>query len=175
MDVLAHPNPSLKQRAEEVDPTTEPDLRDLAKRMAHAMYDAPGIGLAAPQIGVMKRVIVFDLGEEEGPGLIALCNPRIVDASGDCTSDDEGCLSLPGITVPVERACTVVCEAESLDGKPVRIEASDLLARLLQHEIDHLDGVLIVDRAAPDDRKAALRQYLDVQQDSIRTHSPDEL
>ena len=91
-DVLAHPNPSLKMRAEEVDPPNEPDLLALCKRMAKTMYDAPGIGLAAPQIGVMKRVIVFDLGEEAGTGLVAICNPVITEASGECVSDEEGCL-----------------------------------------------------------------------------------
>ncbi len=174
-DVLAHPNPSLKMRSEEVDPTNEPDLRALCKRMAKAMYDAPGIGLAAPQIGVMKRVIVFDLGEEAGTGLVAICNPVITESSGECESDEEGCLSLPGITVPVERACTITCEAVTLDGKAIRIEAEGLLARMLQHEIDHLDGKLIIDRAEPDERKAALRRYLEVQQGGRPPHVPDEL
>jgi peptide deformylase len=174
-DVLAHPNPSLKMRSEEVDPANEPDLRALCKRMAKAMYDAPGIGLAAPQIGVMKRVIVFDLGEESGTGLVAICNPVIVESSGECESDEEGCLSLPGITVPIERACKITCEAETLDGKHVRIEAEDLLARMLQHEIDHLDGKLIIDRAEPEERKAALRRYLEVQQGTRPPHVSEEL
>jgi peptide deformylase len=128
--------------------------------MARVMYEAPGIGLAAPQIGVLKRVIVYDLSED-GDGLSAVCNPRIVDQSDECTVDDEGCLSLPGISVPVERSCSVVCEGVSLDGTPVRIEAEGLLARLFQHEIDHLDGMLIIDRATAEERKAALRRYHD--------------
>jgi peptide deformylase len=174
-DVLAHPNPSLKIRADEVDTATESDLRDLCKRMAKVMYDAPGIGLAAPQIGVMKRVIVFDLGEESGTGLVAICNPVITEASGECTTEEEGCLSLPGITVPVERACKITCEAVSLEGKRVRIQAEDLLARMLQHEIDHLNGELIIDKASPEERKAALRRYLEVQQGTRAPHVPDEL
>lgn len=158
MDVLCHPNPALKQRADEVDPGTDAGLRDLVKRMAQRMYEAPGIGLAATQIGVQQRVIVYDL-DDEGNGLVALCNPVIVDASDECEVGDEGCLSLPGITVPVERACALTCEGVTLDGTHVRIEAEGLHARLLQHEIDHLDGVLIIDRATPEERKAALQRY----------------
>jgi peptide deformylase len=157
MDVLSHPNAALKQKAAPVDPTVEKDLLDLCRTMAKAMYDAPGIGLAAPQIGVLKRVIVYDL-EDEGR-VIALCNPEIVDHGEERAVDDEGCLSLPGITVPIERSVAVVCEALSLSGKPVRIEAEGLHARVLQHEVDHLDGVLILDRATPEERKAALQRY----------------
>lgn len=155
MDILAHPNPALKQIAAEVDPKTDRELKKLAKRMAKAMYDAPGIGLAAPQVGVQKRLIVYDLDEH----LVALCNPRIVERSEETEVDEEGCLSLPGISVPVERALAVVCEAQTLDGTHVRIEAEDLHARMLQHETDHLDGILILDRATPEERKAAVRRY----------------
>ena len=122
------------------------------------MYEAPGIGLAAPQIGVLKRVIVYDLSQD-GDDLHVLCNPVITSASGECETDEEGCLSLPGIGVPVTRACQVVCEGLDLDGNPVRIEAQGLAARLFQHEIDHLDGRLIIDRATDEERKAALRRY----------------
>lgn len=157
MDVLLHPSAALKQIAAQVDPTTETDLRDLCQKMARVMYEAPGIGLAAPQVGVLKRVIVYDLEDDGRP--IALCNPQIVEFGDEREVDDEGCLSLPGISVPVDRPMTVVCEAVSLAGKPVRIEAAGLHARVLQHEIDHLDGVLIIDRATPEERKAALVRY----------------
>jgi peptide deformylase len=159
-DVLTHPNAALKQRAEEVDPTTDTELRELCARMARAMYGAPGIGLAATQIGVMKRVIVYDLDDERG--VIALCNPRIVTTSEEVVVDEEGCLSLPGITVNVERAFQLTIEAETLKGSTVTFDAEDLHARLLQHEIDHLDGVLIIDRAEPEERRAALRRYMDL-------------
>ena len=159
-EVLIHPNAALKQRASEVDPTTDAELRELCGRMAKAMYDAPGIGFAATQIGVMKRVIVYDLDDERG--LVALCNPRIVSTSDEVVVDEEGCLSLPGITVNVERAFHVTCEAETLKGSTVTFDAEDLHARLLQHEIDHLDGVLIIDRADAEERKAALRRYMDL-------------
>jgi len=162
MEVLSHPNAALKQRAEPVDPTTDSDLRELCRKMAQAMYDAPGIGLAAPQLGVLKRVIVYDL-EEDSPGAVALCNPEIVEASDEREFDDEGCLSLPGITIPIERSCRVICEAQTITGRVVRIEAEGLHARLLQHEIDHLDGVLMIDRASDEERKAALRRYLEAQ------------
>lgn len=158
MDILDYPSPALASASEKVDPSVDDSLPRLAERMARIMYDAPGIGLAAPQIGVMKRFIVYDLSDD-GSGLTALCNPRIVERSGTCDVDEEGCLSLPGIAVPVERACEVVCEAELLNGETVRIAAEGLMARMFQHEIDHLDGKLIIDRADPDERKAALKRY----------------
>ena len=158
MEVLSHPNAALKQIAAEVDPTSEPDLKDLCKTMAKVMYEAPGVGLAAPQMGVLKRVIVYDIDEEKR-GVVALCNPRIVESSDEVETDDEGCLSLPGINVPVERSVRVTCEALTLAGRPVVIDAEGFHARVLQHEIDHLDGVLIIDRATPEERKAALQRY----------------
>lgn len=160
MEILAHPNPALKQRAYEVDPANDSELRRLVKAMAKTMYEAPGVGLAATQVGVQKRVLVIDL-DEENEGLMVLCNPVIEPASDETELDEEGCLSLPGITVPVERPVAISCEALSIDGKAVRIEAEGLLARVLQHEADHLDGLLIIDRASPEERKAALQRYLE--------------
>jgi len=159
VEILTHPSPALKISAEKVDPHTDTDLPELVGKMARAMYDAPGLGLAATQVGVMKRVFVYDMDD----GLVALCNPRIVARSEDTDIDDEGCLSLPGITIPIERSLGVTCEAVDLQGNSVTIEASELHARLLQHEIDHLDGVLILDRATPDERKAALQRYREAQ------------
>lgn len=158
MDILSHPDPALRSRAEPVDPSADATLRPLAVQMLHAMREAPGVGLAATQVGVQKRLIVFDLEEEP----VAVCNPEIVERSDETDLDEEGCLSLPGITVPIERSVRVVCTGLDLSGAPVRIEASDLLARLLQHETDHLDGVLILDRAAPEERRAAIRRYNEV-------------
>jgi peptide deformylase len=155
MDILEHPNPALKQTAVAVDPAADRELPRLVKAMAQAMHEAPGVGLAATQVGVQKRVIVFDVDE----AVIALCNPTIVERSAETETDDEGCLSLPGITVAVERALSCVCEALDLKGKPVRLEAEGFVARVLQHETDHLDGILIIDRASPDERRAALRRY----------------
>lgn len=155
MDILEHPNPALKQTALPVDPRTDKELPRLVKAMARAMHEAPGVGLAATQVGVQKRVIVFDVDD----GTVALCNPQIVERSEETELDDEGCLSLPGITVPVERAVSCVCEALDLKGEPLRLEAEGFVARVLQHETDHLDGILIIDRASTDDRRAAMRRY----------------
>lgn len=167
MEILSHPSPPLATESCEVDPTTDETLRPLAERMAKIMYEAPGIGLAAPQIGVMKRFIVFDLSEDAS-GLTALCNPRIVEASEECEVDEEGCLSLPGISVPVNRACRVKVEALTLDGESVCIAADGLMARMFQHECDHLEGKLIIDRATPEERKAALRRYREAQEQGTK-------
>jgi peptide deformylase len=171
MDVLSHPNPALKQIASPVDPSTEGNLRELCKEMARLMYEAPGIGLAAPQIGVLKRVIVIaaDL-EDDTQGVMALCNPAIVQSGEEVELDDEGCLSLPGISIPVERAVRVACEALTLSGSSVRIEAEGMQARLLQHEIDHLDGILILDRATPEERKAALVRYREAREGGVKSN-----
>ena len=155
MDILEHPNPALKQHASDVDPVTDKEIPRLVRAMAQAMYEAPGVGLAATQVGVLKRLIVMDVDDE----LMALCNPDLSDLSEETELDDEGCLSLPGITVPVERALRCVCTALDLKGRPVRIEAEGFLSRVLQHEIDHLNGVLIIDRAAPEERRAAIKRY----------------
>lgn len=155
MDILEHPNPALKLHALDVDPKTDKDLPRLVKAMAKSMYDAPGVGLAATQVGVQKRVIVIDVDDK----LIALCNPVILEPSDELETEDEGCLSLPGITVAVERPTACACEAYDLKGNRVRIQAEGFLARVLQHETDHLDGVLIIDRATAEERRAALRRY----------------
>jgi peptide deformylase len=135
--------------------------------MARLMYEAPGVGLAATQVGVLKRVIVYDIDEEKS-GVIALCNPEVVERGEELEVDDEGCLSLPGISVAIERPTRIVCEALSLNGNRVRIEADGFHARLLQHEIDHLDGVLIIDRATPEERKAALVRYREAREAGAR-------
>jgi peptide deformylase len=155
MDILEHPNPALKQAAVPVDPAADTELARLVRSMAQVMHDAPGVGLAATQLGVQKRVIVFDVDD----GVVALCNPVIVERSEETEVEDEGCLSLPGITVPVERNLSCVCDALDLKGKPVRLAAEGFVARVLQHETDHLDGILIIDRATPAERRAAMRRY----------------
>lgn len=157
MMIRQHPDPALRQKCAEVDPVFDRDLPGLVKKLATAMYDAPGVGLAAPQLGVQKRVIVYDIDER----LEALCNPVISDRSEETAVDDEGCLSLPGITVPVARSLRIVCEATKPGGDRMRIEAAGIEARVLQHECDHLDGVLILDRTDPEARKAAIRRYME--------------
>lgn len=155
MDIFIHPNPALKQRAVDVDPKTDTDLPSLVRAMAKAMYEAPGVGLAATQVGVLKRLFIFDIDD----GLVTVCNPVIVPTSDETELDDEGCLSLPGISVPVERPAQVRCEGLDLEGGRVVLEGTGMLARVLQHEADHLEGMLIIDRATPEERRAAIRRY----------------
>lgn len=131
----------LRQVAKPVEKVTK-KRKKLVKDMIETMYEADGVGLAAPQIGLSERIIVIDVGE----GPFALINPEIKDAKGSAI-DVEGCLSVPGEKSYVKRAANVVVEALNEDEKPLRLEADGLLARCLQHEIDHLDGILFIDKA----------------------------
>ncbi len=152
----------LRRRADEVEAAgTDAELDRLIDDMFETMYDARGIGLAAPQIGLSKRLIVVDVGDESGKdvGPFALFNPRILGSSADTEKQEEGCLSIPGVTGSVERAYSVVVEGLDRKGEPIRIEAEAMLARCLQHEIDHLDGVLFIDRMSPLKRNMVLRKY----------------
>ena len=132
----------LRERARLV-PKVTPNIIKLLDNMRDTMYYAEGVGLAAPQIGISKRVIVVDAGE----GLIELINPEIIESSGEDT-DLEGCLSVPGVNEKVCRAFHVKAKGLDRNGKEIIVEASDLLARALQHEVDHLDGVLFIDRVS---------------------------
>jgi peptide deformylase len=122
--------------------------------MLAVMYDAPGLGLAAPQIGVQKQLFVYDV--DDSPQV--LINPKIVESSGEWVYD-EGCLSIPGLYVEMLRPKLVLVEATNLEGNTIQIEADELLARLFQHEIDHLQGVLMFERMTPDQRKMAMAEY----------------
>lgn len=121
-----------------------PNLLTLLDDMADTMYEANGVGLAAPQVGILKRVVVIDIGE----GLVELINPEILETSGS-QIDDEGCLSVPGKYAPVERPNYVKVKATDRDGSEFIIEGEELMARALCHEIDHLDGILYIDKALP--------------------------
>jgi peptide deformylase len=145
LKVLRYGDPSLRRSAEPVGDVTL-EIRRIIADMTETMYDEVGIGLAAPQVGISKRLIV--IADEEGRGVQALVNPAIVDRSGEMTGE-EGCLSIPGVFAPVTRAAWVKVEARSVDGQPVTINARGLRSRVLQHEIDHLDGVLFIDRVDP--------------------------
>ena len=133
----------LRKTCKEVKEIT-PNLITLLDDMADTMYDANGVGLAAPQVGILKRVVVIDIGE----GLGELINPVILETSGSQT-DDEGCLSVPGKYAPVERPNYVKAKAMDRDGNEFIIEGEELMARALCHEIDHLDGILYIDKALP--------------------------
>jgi peptide deformylase len=156
-NVRQFPDPVLRMQTHDVTVFDEP-LRALADRMVAIMTSARGIGLAAPQIGVLQRVLVHQADEEHDP--VVLCNARVIEHGDESETMDEGCLSLgaAGVTVEVERPVRVVVEAVSVDGEPLRLEMGGLEARVVQHEIDHLDGVLIIDRTSPEQRREALRQ-----------------
>jgi peptide deformylase len=132
-----------------------PELRADTERMIAIMRDAMGVGLAATQLGILRRLLVFQAGPDSEP--TALVNPEIEWFSDEVVVAEEGCLSLPRVSMDVERPLHARVEGRDIEGEPVRIEASGLEARVLQHEIDHLDGVLILDRAPRAQRKGALR------------------
>lgn len=150
-------DPVLRQRAE---PVTEidDDLRRLVREMLETMYAAEGVGLAAPQIGIARRVIVIDVNDDEVPAF-GLINPVIVERSTRLDRAEEGCLSIPGLKEIVERPAEVVVEGLSPDGSTRRIEGTGLLARALQHEVDHLDGILFLDRVSPLKRQMLLKRW----------------
>ncbi len=147
------PDPVLKLRAREVEDFGA-DLRRLVERMTALIADANGVGLAANQVGVLRRLFVFRAGDREEP--IAAVNPRIVDRGEEREAGDEGCLSLQGVLVPVERHLSVTLEAQDVGGAPLRLELEGLDARVAQHELDHLDGVLILERTTPEARREAM-------------------
>ncbi|MBU5614314.1 peptide deformylase [Geomonas azotofigens] len=146
--ILTYPDPELKKRSLPVAVITD-KTRELVRDMAETMYDAPGVGLAAPQIGVHQRIVVIDVSsQEEDPELIVAINPEIVHAEGEAY-EEEGCLSVPKFSANVRRHARVVVKMLNLDGEEVVIRADDLLAIAFQHEIDHLDGVLFIDHLSP--------------------------
>jgi peptide deformylase len=147
-------DPVLKQRAREVE-EIDGDLATLVHGMYETMDLEEGIGLAAPQVGVRKRLFTFDLHHGDGPAVVI--NPEIVEREGEVISE-EGCLSVPGYHFEVVRAERVTMRGLDLEGDELVLEGDDLLARMIQHEIDHLDGVLLLDRVEPDVRREALRE-----------------
>lgn len=152
--VVKFGDPVLKSKASPVT-SFGPELRAEAERMIEIMRDGMGVGLAATQLGALRRLLVFQAGPDSEPG--ALVNPEIEWASAEVEVAEEGCLSLPGIAVDVERPLHVTVRGRDVEGEPVVLDASGLEARVLQHEIDHLDGVLILDRTTREQRKGALR------------------
>jgi len=144
-EVLHYPDSRLAEKSKPVEEITE-EIKELAEAMVKTMYEEDGVGLAAPQVGALHRLVVIDVsGPEVRNDLITLINPEIISKDGSCDSE-EGCLSVPGYRAKVKRAETVTVKAQDLDGNDVTIEAEGLLAICLQHEIDHLDGVLFIDK-----------------------------
>lgn len=154
----------LRRRATEIAEVDE-ELRALVRDMFETMYEAEGVGLAGPQVGIDRRVIVVDVNEE-GAVPFAMINPTIVEASREMAKAEEGCLSIPGVSSVVERPARVVAEGIDENGRPLRIQAEGLLARCILHEIDHLDGILFIDRLSPLKRNMLLKKYRSLQSES---------
>ena len=151
--IRQYPDPVLRMKANDVE-SFDDDLRRLVERMSTLMREANGVGLAATQVGVLRRVFVFQPDPEEEPQ--ALVNPRVTAQSDERVSDDEGCLSLQGVVIPVERHERLTVEASDAEGNEVRLELEGLPARIAQHELDHLDGILILDRTTAEARREAM-------------------
>ena len=149
----------LRKKATPIKKNT-PEIEKLVRDMFDLMYEIDGIGLAASQVGVSKRVIVIDVGEYDqlSPSPIALVNPKIIDRSDEEVIAEEACLSVPESSGPVKRAKRVTVKAMTLDGEKITIEGVDLMARVLQHEIDHLEGRLFIDRINEEDTKLFKKQ-----------------
>jgi peptide deformylase len=156
MLVRQYPDPVLRVPADAVEEVNG-DVRRLVERMTDVMRQSHGVGLAAPQLGVLRRVLVYRVSSDGD--VHVLINPELRERSDETETETEGCLSLLGgdLQVAVERPVRVVVAGVDADGEPVEVDAEGLESRVIQHEIDHLDGVLIVDRAGKDDRKAALK------------------
>ena len=157
VQIRQYPDPALRMRANEVEDLDDA-VADLVERMTRLMQEARGVGLAAPQVGVLRRVLVYQTSDDDP--VVALVNPRLTGSSDEQETLDEGCLSLgaASVVVPVSRPATVTVEAVTPGGEQVTVEAEGLEARVIQHELDHLDGVLILDRTGPDERRQALGQ-----------------
>ncbi|HSE80527.1 MAG TPA: peptide deformylase [Gaiellaceae bacterium] len=155
--IRQYPDPALRLPANEVEDVGDA-VAELVERMTRLMQEARGVGLAAPQVGVLRRVLVYQTSDEDP--VVALVNPRVKASSDEEETADEGCLSLgaASVVVPVPRPVSVTVEAVTPEGEPLTVDAEGLEARVIQHELDHLDGVLILDRTSPDDRRRALGQ-----------------
>jgi len=151
--VRQYGDPVLRMRANEVEAFDE-ELARLAERMIALMHDADGVGLAATQVGILRRLFVF---HDEGEDLVVV-NPVLVTTGGGTEVDEEGCLSLGPVRMPVERSLEVTLEGVDGQGTPLRLELEGLPARVVQHELDHLDGKLIIDRTDPESRREAMGQ-----------------
>jgi peptide deformylase len=150
--IRQYPDAALKMAARPVEDFDD-DLGRLVERMKQLMVDANGIGLAATQVGVLQRLFVFQASEDE---VVALANPEIVERSDETRVDDEGCLSIQGVVLPVERSTAITVAGRDEQGAEARYELEEPYSRVAQHEMDHLDGVLILDRTTPEARREAL-------------------
>jgi peptide deformylase len=164
-DIVLMGDPVLRTTADEVSDFDD-ELRTLVRDMFESMYRAEGIGLAAPQVGILKRVLVVDLRREEEPeARVAVVNPVVTWASGELDKAAEGCLSIPGIEDVVVRPWAVKIEGYDPKGRPVSLEAEELFSRVLQHEVDHLEGVLFLDRLSPLKRRMQMKKWKKLRED----------
>lgn len=162
LDIICYPDPRLRAKSAPIEDFNG-DLGALAARMIQLMRDAKGVGLAAPQVGLNIRMFVMNPTGKDGDDRVVI-NPRIGEREGAEVSE-EGCLSIPEVRVDVRRALRCTLEAQDLRGEPVRIEGEDLIARIWQHETDHLDGVLILDRMSPADAIATKQALAELEAD----------
>ncbi|WP_372682287.1 peptide deformylase [Desulfosarcina sp.] len=145
LDILTYPNRFLKKHTTPVE-NIDGDMQTIFDNMAATMYVAPGVGLAAPQVGIGQSFIIYDIApREEGHDLHVLVNPKIITSEGEILSENEGCLSVPDFRADVKRAERILVEGVDRDGNPLRFEAEGLLAIVIQHELDHLNGTLFID------------------------------
>lgn len=177
LKIKIYPDPILKQVCEPVEKVTQ-EIRKLLDDLAETMYAAPGVGLAAPQIGILKRVLVIDTewSQKENPkeNLYQLVNPKIVFKEGEIEWE-EGCLSIPGFLQKTTRSKKVKVEALNREGKLITVEGEDLLAVCLQHEIDHLNGKLIIDKASRLKRNLYLEKLKESLRELTKHHSKKEI
>ena len=169
-EIVVVPNPVLREKSKKVAKVT-PAIQRLLDDMTETMRAAPGVGLAAPQVGVLQRAIVVEaLKDEENPnmqyGFYQMVNPEIVKLSKEIEEGSEGCLSIPGYTGDVERAVAVEVKGLDRNGKPIKVKARGFLARVFQHEVDHLDGILYLDRLKSPDKLHKLPEEEEMQEEA---------
>lgn len=168
LDILIHPDPRLKKPCEQIAEVTQ-DLRSLARDMLETMYDAPGVGLAAPQVGAMKRLIVMDCIKDGPPEPMVLLNPQVIWSSEDLSAYEEGCLSIPDQYAEVKRPAMVTVQWLDLEGASQERTFEGLWATCVQHEIDHLDGKLFIDYLRPLKRQMITRKMEKLKREMARS------
>ena len=162
MQIVQSPDPLLNQVCEECDIKKDKSSKRLSQRMAGLMYKSNGCGIAAPQVGVLKRLVVIDCDYTENErNPIVMVNPKIMELRGEPVECGEGCLSLPGVTIPIQRQPWARVRYYDLDGELWEIEGDGLLGRCLQHELDHLEGKTLFESCSPEERELALARYED--------------
>ena len=158
LKIITSPDPLLNQVCEPCVPGDR-SLKKLARQMERVMYASDGVGIAAPQVGVLKRLIVIDVAPEDVKDPLVLVNPVIEETGGELATEEEGCLSCPGVSVPIERPEWIRATYYDLKGEQWEIEGDGLLARCIQHEVDHLNGKTLFESASPRERIKALKAY----------------